>query len=186
MLVTRGNVDMVPIIASLPFPQVIVWNNRSRGRGNELVYGRYKPIFDEATADAIYVQDDDCLLPPESIRALLAAHEPGALVANMPERFRQHYPDSALVGFGAVFDWHLPATAFLKWRDGGHKQLDARFKRCCDVVFTTLTERRILVDVAYEDMPYASDSDRMWKQPGHYGERIEVLELARKVRDRLG
>jgi hypothetical protein len=29
----------------------------------------------------------------------------------------------------------------------------------------------------------ASDPDRMWKQPGHLGERNRMLELARKVRD---
>jgi hypothetical protein len=54
--------------------------------------------------------------------------------------------------------------------------------RTCDIVFTALTPR-VLVDVPYEDLPWASAENRMWKQPTHREERGRMLELVRQVRD---
>ena len=42
----------------------------------------------------------------------------------------------------------------------------------------------VWVDVPYVNMPWATADDRMYRQPGHTGERARMLELARKVRDR--
>jgi hypothetical protein len=194
VLVTRGDVSLEAVRASLPFENVIVYDNSVQP--DLAVYGRYQGLL-EAPDDVIYVQDDDCLLPPESIAALVAAYEPGMLVANMPERFRQHYPDSCLVGFGAIFDKDLPTKAFIRYfahekRDiptfqvnGNHAPsfyVPATFLRTCDVVFSTLTPRKLL-DVPHEDLPWASDANRMWKQSAHYGERQEMLKLARSIRD---
>jgi hypothetical protein len=52
----------------------------------------------------------------------------------------------------------------------------------CDVVFTALTPRA-LVDVPYENLPWAEDPDRMYRQPGHQAERGKMLELAFRARD---
>ena len=42
VLVTRGNVDMTAIVESLPFDDVVVWDNSIR---NDLgIYGRYAAI----------------------------------------------------------------------------------------------------------------------------------------------
>lgn len=173
---TRGDTDLTEVLASLPpFFEVIVWDNSKRE--DLAVYGRYAPIGDEASCSVIYVQDDDCVLAPESFEILLASYEPGTLVANMPERFRVHYTDSCLVGFGAIFDWYLPSEAFDK-----HGMDDPTFLRTCDVVFTTLTPFK-LVDVPFEDLPWAFAPNRMWKQPQHVGERMAALERARRVRD---
>lgn len=171
---------MGPILASLPFGDVVVWDNSKRTL-DLLVFGRYAGI-EEAEHEVVYVQDDDCVLLPGSFGALLGAYEDGALVCNMPGRFRPHYPDSALVGFGAVFRRDLPESAFTRWAAAGYEMDTEAFARCCDVVFTTLTDR-VLVDVGYSDLPYASAPDRMWKQPSHYGERMQVLEAARAVRE---
>lgn len=132
------------------------------------------------------------------------------IVANMPQEFRHDgYTDSCLVGFGAAFHRDLPRKAFerifwggiglnateedwtagtpmIRTGDDGQELFRinsiAEFRRTCDVVFTTLTPR-VLVDVPKVDREFASDPDRMWKQPAHYGERVRMLELARKVRD---
>jgi hypothetical protein len=182
VLVTRGDVDMTPVVESLPFDDVVVWDNSEQG--DACVYGRYAAIY-EAKHPVIYVQDDDCVLAPESIETLLAAYEPGKIVANMPERFRPHYPDSCLVGFGALFDRALPEASFKRFRlTSGTGWLSDGFTRTCDVVFTALTPR-VLVDVPYEDREFASAPNRMWKQPGHHGERVRMLDLARQVRDRV-
>lgn len=218
-LVTRGNVDMAPVIASLPRDwEILVWNN---GKGRiewcwaeppgsfkvsayvqDLgVYGRYACI-EYAKGDLIYVQDDDCIVSdPAAIvwESDSGGSEYGRLVCNMPQEFRPHYPDSALVGFGACFHRDLPSVAFdrlaIPDEDGFYRpklrpgrwtvtvvKLRELFLRECDTIFTTLTPR-ILVDVPKTDREFASDPDRLWTQPEHVSQRQAMLKLARQVRD---
>lgn len=187
VLVTRGDVDMTEILDSLDaarIEDVVIWNNALE-TVDLAVYGRYHAI-EQARSPVIYVQDDDCVLEPGSLEQLLAAYEPGVCTANVPERFRQHYPDSGLVGFGAVFDRDLPEQAFARFGrfdfNGDPGWVDGMFNRRVDNVFTTLTPMK-LVDVAYRDQPWASAAGRMWTSPGHVGERDRMIELARRVRD---
>jgi hypothetical protein len=205
VIVTRGDVDLTQIIDSLTdagIPDVIVWDNSVRE--DVAVYGRYLGIED-AKHDLIYVQDDDVLHTPDGIREMIRAHDPeGNLVVfdgpdsyvtcNMPANFRKQsfYAEHALVGFGAVFHRDLPREAFERWahyhwtQDGSapaelhpHGEF---FHRRCDLVFTALTPR-VLVDVLYEDMPWASAPNRMWMRPEHRDEGWQMLELTKKVRD---
>ncbi len=225
-LVTRGDVDMQPILESLPPEwEKIVWSNSGRvdtytehgllhilGANDLSVYGRYAAI-EYASHDLIYVQDDDVIVSdPQQITdawILEKAFEQQSLpvdtvVCNMPQEFRPHYPDSGLVGFGAAFHRDAPARAFARMWDGllqlrklpfdalvgGRVQEVAAdpaywpesFLRRADNVFTVLTPR-VLVDVPKMDCAYASDSNRMWRQSGHIGERDRMIELARQVRD---
>jgi hypothetical protein len=192
-LVTRGDVQMAPIVGSLPFASV-VWDNSARGT-DLAVYGRYQ-VIEETTAPVIYVQDDDVILPPESIAHLLDAYEPGKVVCNMPPpwRRRRFYQDHALVGFGALFDRDLPRRAFDRLQPAARAAAKhdpdgtgflAWFLQTCDVAFTCLTPR-VLVDVPYGNLPHATAPDRMWRQPHHEENRRLMLNLARKVRDGRG
>lgn len=80
IIVTRGNVDVRPILDSLPPEwEKVVWDNGGgscslyEGRGDRMVlgmknvvndksvYGRYAAI-EYATNELIYVQDDDCIV----------------------------------------------------------------------------------------------------------------------------
>lgn len=169
-LVTRGNVDMRPIVESLPFDDIIVWDNSKRE--DFKVYGRYAAI-DEAENDIIYVQDDDCIIPVDAL--LDAWADTDTLLCNMP---RDHgtYSDSALVGWGALFHRNLPFKAFKQW--GGSKD---QFYRDCDVWFTALTPFR-RVDLGHENFPYAYGLDRMYNQSYHDSSRTEVLALARAIK----
>jgi hypothetical protein len=180
IVVTRGD---VPLTAAVPLDmlgEVIIWDNSSRYRKDLSVYGRYAAI-DDARRDVILVQDDDFVLPAESIKALLRAYEPGRIVANMPERFRPRYPDSCLVGMGAIFDRDLPAQAFarLAWSMPEAEM----FYRTCDVFFTTLTPFT-LVDLPVETTEWTYAENRMYRQETHTPERARALALARAVRDR--
>lgn len=176
-LVTRGNVPMDDIIESLPEQyEVVLWDNSKRGDLG--VYGRYAAIG-LTDAELIYVQDDDCVLEPEGF-ASLEGHvlaRPNDLAANMPERFRPHYPDSCLVGFGAMFHRDLPSATFPRVQ----LAFAPSFNLTCDVYFTTLVERA-LFDLPYRDQPWASNPDRMWKQPQHVPMRTKALEHARRLR----
>lgn len=193
VIVTRGDVDLSPVLNALPREwQKVVWDNSQRE--DLAVYGRYAAIS-ECEHETVFVVDDDCVL--ETPLTLLSVYEheikrsPGAIVANMPARFRHDfYSDHCLVGFGAIFQRELPAAAFARFRVARSfgKVFDAFvqdpgiFSRTCDIVFTSLTPR-ILLDLPYTDLPWASAPNRMWKQPEHVGERKRMLELAQKVRD---
>lgn len=198
IIVTRGDVDLAEVKRINEWvcvTETIVWDNSIR---QDLgVYGRYAAI-EETTEAVVLVVDDDVALGT-GVEELVASYQPGHVVCNMPERFRPHYPDSALVGFGAIFDRDLPEQAFKRflgalppsgpWYDRyrrpewGDERIDELlFHRECDTVFTALTPC-ILVDTPYTDMPWADAPNRLWKQREHFGERRRMLNLARKVRD---
>jgi hypothetical protein len=224
IIVTRGDVDMIPVLDSLPVAwEKVVWNNgngtiRVNGQqvwgvtaGDISVYGRYAAIG-YASHELIYVQDDDVVVSdPQAIvdawhranaKDLLEAFsqlQPGDVVeatdetfvvCNMPPEFRHDfYSDHALVGFGAAFHRDAPDRAFALMM-GGEDIVPPfftdgwveTFNRCCDVVFTALTPR-VLVDVPKQNLPWAEDYSRMYRQPNHTTERMQMLELARRVRD---
>lgn len=173
------------------------------------VYGRYAAI-EFASHDLIYTQDDDVIVsdPGEIARTWVRMVEGGGLMAdgwiegwnpsegvvcNMPPEFRHDfYREHALVGFGAAFHRDAPDRAFMRMANGNldvaatmagsRTKADQEFwRRCCDVVFTALTPR-VLVDVPKENLPYAEDADRMYRQASHVGERNRMLELALAVR----
>lgn len=197
IIVTRGNVDLAPCWATMPDEwEKIVWDN---SKATDLsVYGRYAAI-ELASHDLIYVQDDDVIVSdPQAIvqawRDSLTYDSEGPirrsdhLVANMPQEFRHDfYVEHCLVGFGACFHRKLPDEAFALMM--GAEDIDPRvftegweemFNRCCDIVFTALTPK-VLVDVPKQDREFASDPDRMWKQPWHHGERQRMLNLVGSI-----
>ncbi len=202
IVVTKGDVDLTPCLMTWPADwQVLVWDN---GAGELTVkatpfgpdpfvtfpvsdmgvYGRYAAI-EHASGDVIYVQDDDVIVSdPQAIVNTweydrFKGRDDGFVVCNMPQQFRVHYDDAALVGFGAAFHRDAPARAFgrlgLFWSD-------PLFRRECDRAFTVLTPR-VLVDVEKQDREFASDQTRLWKQPNHHAETRLMLELAREARD---
>lgn len=182
---TRGDVDMTEILASLDgFGEVIVWDNSQRYDYG--VYGRYMAIL-RSRHRVVYVQDDDCLVDAARV---CRNYQEGILVANMPAIRWSDYPDSALVGWGAVFDGYLATNAFTQyeaWRWRQERRPDdneAVFRRTCDVIFSTLTPH-LKIDVGFSHLPWAEGPGRMFTDdyPAHRKERDQMLELARKVRD---
>ena len=179
---TRGNVDMTEIRESLDgFGEVIIWDNNDRDVDLS-VYGRYAAIA-EAQLAVVYTQDDDCLVDAARV---CRSYMPHTLIANMPAPRWPDYPDSALVGWGAVFDRGLPARAFDRLGDYCHdRQIKVEtFWDTCDVAFSTLTPH-IKIDVGFAHLPWAEGPGRMFTDdyPTHRRERDEMLALARRVRD---
>jgi hypothetical protein len=174
VVVTRGDVDLSPILASLPFDDIVVWDNSKRE--NLTVYGRYAAIA-EARNDVIYVQDDDCLVP--GIAELARRYEDGKIVANMPESHWAAYPDSALLGFGALFHRDLPDQAFERYAKTFSID-DDLFRRTCDVVFSVLTPC-VIADLGLKQFDYTSAPSRMYRQESFRDERGVVTERARTV-----
>jgi hypothetical protein len=179
VIVTRGDVPISPLLhpfSRLGFDQYCIWDNSVDT--DFAVFGRYAAI-DRVHAPVALVQDDDVLLTEKAINGLLKAYKPGFVTANMPPEFRRRYKDSCLVGFGAIFDSHLPLQAFA--RLNGDVPEDV-FNRTCDIFFTTLTPRK-LVNLPFTYLPYTYDANRMYRTPGNTEERTGMLQLARRVRD---
>lgn len=174
---------------------------------NLAVYGRYAAI-EYATGDLIFCQDDDCVLsdPMAIVKEWKHVWREGIqgrsgtlqfhveadrhVVCNMPVNFRHaFYQEHSLVGFGACFHKSLPSNTWGRLTaalgDAGFPQdwgPQPSFLRTCDIPFTALNPR-VLVDVPYDDLPWASADNRMWKQPTHREERGNMLDLVLKVRD---
>jgi len=182
-LVTRGDVDMTEILASIEaagITDVCIWNNSLEI--DLAVFGRYA-VMDQAVNDIIYVQDDDCVV---NIPRLLGMAKLWPLnqkiVANMPESRWPDYPDSCLVGWGAIFHRDLVYDAwrrFTAYRAIGRDA--AAFNRECDAVFTTLTPH-VKIDVGFSHLPWAEDPGRaMYLSPRP--DRETMYALAREARD---
>lgn len=168
VIVTRGNVDLAPILDSLPFDDVVIWN--SLERDDLSVYGRYEGISD-AEGDRIYVQDDDAII---DVERLLAEYRDGERLCNMDAAHPVPYPDSSLVGWGAIFPREDPDKAFVRYGKA-HSTDSDEFYRCCDVIFTSLAPFR-RVDLGRENLHYSAAPDRMHRQAGHYDERRSMTE----------
>lgn len=82
VIVTRGDCDLEPILASLIFDDVVIWNNEVAIDYG--AYGRYVAIRDHAKREVVYVQDDDCVVSGADQLRLVNAYEPGILAAMMP------------------------------------------------------------------------------------------------------
>jgi hypothetical protein len=169
---------MTPILESLPFDDIVVWDNSKRT--NHGVYGRYAAIK-YAKNDLIYTQDDDCIVPALE---LVAEYQERERLCNMPGWKQAEYPHSSLVGWGAIFPAEDPWRAMTKFRyrafENPDYQIGPEYQQTSDVIFTTLRPFR-RVDVGHTDLPYATAPNRMYHQPGHYTERDRVTQLARQV-----
>ena len=183
-IVTRGDVDLSPILDSFPDSwHVEIWNNAD---GRDLaVWGRYVAAR-RPNGGLVYVQDDDCVLPASSLEAIVDAHRPGRLVSNMPEPFRHDfYVGHCLVGFGAVFEPALVDEAFARfWRGTATYAVTIEtgwFRRTCDIAFTGMVDSPILVDLPYRNLPWATDETRMYRQPDHVGERKRMIQTVARI-----
>jgi hypothetical protein len=175
---TRGDVPLGPILRSLIFDHVIVWNNSLCGDHGALA----RWMFGN-DASAVYTQDDDCLVPADAQRALCAAYEPGLLVSNMNPGHNAGMPHLALPGWGAVFDPFETNAAAERWADaepGDHGGEDW-MRIGCDIVIPTLC-RSVMLDLGHENLPYAWDGHRTHLQHGYHDKKRWYYQRACELR----
>lgn len=163
-LVTRGDVDMQPILDSLPFDDIVVWDNSQR---EDLgIYGRYAAIA-EAKHDVIVTQDDDLIVTCWD--DLLAEYEPGVLTVNYPQPW-----DIPWVARGGIFDRQLPEQAFAIWQTV--YELDRDFTHYqCDGVFAILAPNRKVIDRGSRDLSYCNDPGRISTEGGWYDDKRPAI-----------
>jgi hypothetical protein len=175
-LVTRGDIDLKPILETLIFPHVIVWDNSERQ--NIRTASRYAAIS-EAKTPVVYVQDDDTILGPDQQRALLDNYQPGRIVANMaPNHQPPHLDGLVFVGWGALFDQGLPRKAFDRAMPDRY---DLGFQMVgCDILFTMLTPTTEL-DLGQTNLPEAFGPDRAHRHPRHNEWKTRYYNMAKEL-----
>lgn len=165
VLVTRGDIDLAPVIDSLPMDDIVVWDNSKRE--DLKCYGRFAGIRD-AKHDLVYVQDDDTIVPASR----LIDRWDGGVVANRPPGETYKW-----LGVGTVF--HRDSVNVFDRYLAKHP-FDADFLRGCDVVFAELNDYRP-VWVGYTELPWATADNRMYKQPDHYTVRNLLIDRSRAL-----
>lgn len=172
-LVTRGDVEMYPIIDSLHnqgIEDIVIWDNSERVDMG--IYGRYAACL-LAQNDVVVTQDDDVLV--SCYNQILAAYEPGVVTVNYPEPW-----DIPWVARGAIFDKTLPGLAFGRYLE--RYDLDHLFThRICDAVFALLSDVNV-VDYGSEDMPHGFHAGRVSTSEGWYDrDRPEAQRRCRQI-----
>jgi len=177
-LLTRGDVDLEPIISTLPYDEVIVWNARER-QENPGTFGRYE-LMREAKHDVVYIQDDDCVFRHHD--RLMGAYNPGTITAVYGHgETPDGYDDMALIHGGALVDRDASLAAFDRYRE--RWPMDEGFYREADMIHGTLVPFRH-VHLPYEiRMEVAQRPSRMCNQPWQRDMKLEITNRARQVRD---
>ncbi len=190
VLVTKGDVDMQPIIDELPYGEVFVWDNSKRL--DYKVFGRYMGML-ETTMPVIYTQDDDCLV--HNHQQLLDEYEPGVVTGNIQNDVARikFYRDTTMLGWGSIFDRTLPWQAFARF--ARFHPLTWHWMISCgaEITFPMLSRTKTIpVDIGWDDtypvewlrqdgLDVFGRANRMSNQPGFYKERDQDLLKARRV-----
>ena len=180
VIVTRGDVDLEPILAALPYTELVIWNDRERGYSRGC-YGRYLAAL-ETDRPVVYFQDDDLIFTAHD--ELLAKYEPGMMTVNMPspwyENCRYGELRQALVGAGSLVDrglWQPALDAYFS-----RYPEDDLFYDYVDVVVGMLTPYHRL-DLGYQVLDYASAPGRIYTVPGAAERKAEMQRRVIALRE---
>lgn len=188
VIVTRGDVDLVPVLESLIFDDVVVWDNSVEQR-DEMTFGRVCALA-RVKHEVIYSQDDDIVHTAENQRRILAAYEPGVLAGCMwPEwsdgaraqGIEGGYDDLVFAGSGSVYDAWVPSRAARRYVCT--HPLDDFFRLWCDTIVGIIAPTKQL-DIRFEALPCAENENRMCNLEGAVELKAEAIRRAREVRDR--
>jgi hypothetical protein len=180
VIVTRGDVDLEPILSTLPYAETVVWDNSQKER-EWRCYGRYLAVA-ETDKPVIYFQDDDLIFTAH--QQLLERFRPDRMVVNMPSPWYEiaQYDKlgQALVGAGSLVPRGLPFPALRRYLSV--YPVDELFLNYADVVVGMLTpfER---VDLGYEVLDYASAPGRIWTQPGAAERKQTMQQRVNEMRE---
>lgn len=169
VIVTRGDVDLTPVLKSLPkaWP-VVIWDNAKRDQDLK-VYGHFAALA-EVKTEFVYMQDDDAICPA---RAVLKAWKPAkhgdVILTNVGDG------DTPWISWGAIFRRDLPDAAISRYVDA--YGMDDDVLLWCDLIFATLTPW-VNVDLGVEHLPHARAANRMCMLPTHYQEQDRVKAKA--------
>lgn len=187
VIVTKGDVDLAPILDTLIFPEVIVFDNSVEQ--DEMTYGRVLGAM-RGRNEIVYSQDDDIVHTPANQQEIIDAYEPGVLTGCMwPEwsdgaraqGIEDGYDDLVFPGSGSISDRSLWTAAVMAYWDC--YPYDDFFRLWSDTIIGVIAPTRQL-DIRFEALPCAEDADRMCNLPDAVALKAEAIGRARAVRVR--
>lgn len=189
VIVTKGDVDLSPVLDSLIFDDVVVWDNSVER--DFKTFGRFLGTG-RARNPVIYSQDDDIVHTAENQAAIVAAYEPGVLTGCMwPEwsdgaraqGIENGYDDLVFPGSGSistrdVWEWALLAYC-REWPE------DDFFHLWSDTIIGVIAPTKQL-DIRFDALPWAEADDRMCNLEDAVALKTEAIRRARLVAVGLG
>jgi hypothetical protein len=180
VLITKGDVDLQPILDLIPFDDIVIWDNSKRPEDMK-TYGRHLAEA-ECKHDVIYHQDDDLLF--KDFDGLMAAYEPGRITANMPspwyETVGYDVKRQVMLGAGSLIDKGLAQQALDRYL--AVYPFDDDFITYCDCIVGALVPSH-RVDLGYEILPQATWDNRMSTVPGCWERKAMMDARAFALRD---
>jgi hypothetical protein len=186
VIVTRGDVDLQPVLDSLIFDDVIVYDNSVMP--DLKTYGRFIGAS-QAENVTIYSQDDDIVHSPKQQRQILNAYEPGVLTGCMwPEwsdgarrqGIENGYDDLVFPGSGSICDFWVWESALAryttKWRP------DDFFHLWSDTIIGVISPTKQL-DIRFEELEWGNNGNRMAHMEDAVALKTEAIRRAREVRN---
>lgn len=178
VIVTRGDVDLSPILATLPYEDVVVWDNSARPF-DAGVFGRYLAML-ECRNEVVYCQDDDVVF--ERHAELAEAWQPGRVIGNMtPSWVRKGgYEDLVLMACGGIVERELVWPVFRRYL--AHWPYDREFLLTCDFVLGVLAPW-LRIDLGWRALPWQKAKNRLAQSPAYQLLKARDMGRARAVRD---
>lgn len=177
-LVTRGDVDMGPILQSLPYNEIVIWNN-ALGEDKKTA-GRYFAI-EMTKRPVIYFQDDDTVFHHH--RELVDAYEGGVPTAVYGHGATPDgYDDLPLVCGGALVPREMPWVALNRYLEVWPE--DDGFLYEADFIAGVLYPYFKHVHLPfYIDLAIAQAPNRLCNQRFQKDLKLEITNRAREIRD---
>ncbi len=170
VLVTRGDIDLSPVLDSLPdkWP-VVIWDNSERPVDLK-VYGHFGALA-EVETEFVYMQDDDAICPAAELRK---AWMVGGATFHGRYLYNEKGEETPWISWGGIFHRDLPWPAIDRFVSRYGWSDDVLL--WCDLIFGCLTPS-CNIDLGWENLPHFRAENRMVMQPGHYAEQGRIREL---------
>jgi hypothetical protein len=187
VIVTRGDVSLEPVLDSLVFPNVIVWNN-SEKEEDKMTLGRALAALESST-EVVYSQDDDIVHSPENQMRILASYQPGFLSGCMWDEWsdgarrqgiENGYDDLVFPGSGSISQRGLWLKSLERYL--AHYAHDDFFQMWADTIIGVISPT-IQLDIRFEELDWGNNDNRMAHMDDAVALKTEAIRRAREVRD---
>jgi hypothetical protein len=189
VIVTRGDIDLSPVLDSLIFDDIVVWDN-SREQRDEMTYGRVLAVR-RAKHEVIYSQDDDLIHSHENQARIVASYDEEFMVGCMwsewsdgarRQGIENGYDDLVFPGSGSISHrdtWLDAVDAYLD-----QYPEDDFFRLWSDTLIGVIAPTRQL-DLRFTTLPAAKNGRRMANLPDAVQLKAEAIRRGRQIRSAL-
>lgn len=157
-------IEILTHLQQFPFAEILIRTH------SDSPYRKYE-MFEKASSEFIYYQDDDAICPVDMIAQLA---QPDIITLAMKEgHYNAHQYNRATMGlgWGAIFPKAM-IHSLLQYTDVYGE--DDVYKRETERILTCLNYPQNRLILPIYDLPSATDGTRLWQQPKH----VEYKQIA--------